>query len=99
MRDSNPEDRPKVGVSIVLVKDDQVLMGKRKGSHGAGTYSFPGGHIEFGEEFEQAVLKELREETSLSAENLTKVTWTNDIFVEEEKHYITLFYRGDYCGG
>jgi 8-oxo-dGTP diphosphatase len=37
-------DRPKVGVGVCIVKDNKVLLGKRKNSHGDGTWAFPGGH-------------------------------------------------------
>ena len=40
--------RPKVGVGIVVIKDDLILFGRRKGAHGAGDCSFPGGHLEYG---------------------------------------------------
>jgi 8-oxo-dGTP diphosphatase len=41
--------RPKVGVGVIIKKDGKVLMGKRKNAHGDGTWSFTGGHLEFGE--------------------------------------------------
>ena len=38
----------KVGVSVILIRNDnEILIGKRKGSHGAGEYSVPGGHLEW----------------------------------------------------
>ena len=42
-------NRPKVGISVVLKYKNKVLVGKRKGSHGDGTWAFPGGHLEYGE--------------------------------------------------
>jgi len=36
------ENRPKVGVGIMIIKNGKVLLGKRKGSHGAGQYAWPG---------------------------------------------------------
>ncbi|WP_413777060.1 NUDIX domain-containing protein, partial [Streptococcus pneumoniae] len=42
---------PKVGVAIIARRPDGcILMGRRKGSHGAGTHSVPGGHLEPGED-------------------------------------------------
>jgi len=33
------ENIPKVGVGVMIFKDGKILLGKRKGSHGAGEYS------------------------------------------------------------
>jgi len=30
------ENRPKVGVGVLIIKDGRVLMGKRKNAHGEG---------------------------------------------------------------
>lgn len=54
--------RPMVGVSLLIVKDNRVLLSRRKGSHGAGEYGTPGGHLENGEPFEGCALRELYEE-------------------------------------
>ena len=42
---SKPET-PKIGVGVVIRNSDCVLVGLRKNSHGAGLWSFPGGHME-----------------------------------------------------
>lgn len=82
-------ERPKVGVGVVVVKDDQVLLGKRRGAHGSGCWQFAGGHLEFGEEVEACAVRELAEETGLKALSLSLGPWVNDII--DGKHYITLF--------
>ena len=58
-------NRPKVGVSVVLKFNDMVLVGKRKGSHGDGTWAFPGGHLEYGETIFECGKRELEEETNI----------------------------------
>jgi 8-oxo-dGTP diphosphatase len=83
------EKRPRVGVGVIVQKEGKILLGKRKGSHGAGHWSCPGGHLEFGETVEQCAARELLEETGLKATSLVVGPWTNDLMAPD-KHYITL---------
>jgi 8-oxo-dGTP diphosphatase len=82
--------RPKVGVGVVVIKGGKILLGKRKGAHGSGSWSPAGGHLEFGESLEACAKRELLEGTGLKALSFQLGPWTNDVF-EEGKHYITLF--------
>ena len=68
--------RPKVGVGVLIVKGSSVLLGKRKGLAGAGTWATPGGHLEFGESWAQCAVREVHEETGLTVTDvrLGKVT-------------------------
>ena len=53
-----------VGISVIVMKDYEVLLGKRKGSHDSGTWQFPGGKLDFFEEsFTMCAKREVREET------------------------------------
>ncbi|OGY22485.1 MAG: hypothetical protein A2126_02045 [Candidatus Woykebacteria bacterium GWB1_45_5] len=61
---------PKVGVGIMIFKDGKVLLGKRQGSHGAGEYAFPGGHLEYMESFADCAKREVMEETGLEIKNI-----------------------------
>jgi len=83
----------KVGVGVVVRWGDRMLMGKRKGSHGAGTWSFPGGHLEDGETVEEAASRELEEETGIhiSPNQFSKQAFTDDDFKGETGRYITLY--------
>eukprot|EP00300_Choanocystis_sp_HF-7_P024902 c26491_g1_i1.p1 GENE.c26491_g1_i1~~c26491_g1_i1.p1 ORF type:complete len:152 (+),score=18.43 c26491_g1_i1:26-457(+) len=88
----------RVGVSVLCVCPEYpgcVLVGTRKGSHGAGRVAFPGGHLEMGEEFYECAARELLEETALvAAEGFTYETVTNDVMTSENKHYVTVFVKG-----
>lgn len=95
---STSANRPRVGVAVIVINDDKVLLGRRKGSHAAGTWAFPGGHLEFGEEPEQCAQREVSEETGISITNIRRSIFTNDVF-DKEKHYITLFLLADHKFG
>ncbi|MBU0894746.1 MAG: NUDIX domain-containing protein [Nanoarchaeota archaeon] len=87
--------RPRVGVSVIIIKDNKVLLGKRIGSHGQGTWAFPGGHIELFNNLIDTCIKEVKEETDLDINiiDANPVAVTNDFFTKNNKHYITLFFR------
>jgi len=93
------ENRPKVGVGVIVIKDNKVLLGKRKSSHGTGSWCFPGGHLEFGEAVEDCARRETFEETGIKVKNIRMGMFTNDIFEKEGKHYITLFAVCNYDSG
>lgn len=93
------ENRPKVGVGVAVVKDSKVLLGKRKNAHGEGTWSFPGGHLEYKESWEDCAIRETLEETGLSIKNVRFGTVTNDVFHSEQKHYVTIIMLSDYQSG
>ena len=81
---------PFVGTSAVVVRDGLVLLGRRRGAHGAGTWSFPGGKLDAGESPEDAAARELHEETGLTAVRIAPITWTNDVFAADGLHFVTL---------
>lgn len=88
---SNSEfSHPRVGVAVLIERNQKILLGKRKGSHGAGTYAFPGGHLEFGETLEECAKREILEETGLEISNIKILGITEDFFTEDNKHYITI---------
>jgi 8-oxo-dGTP diphosphatase len=74
-------------------------MGQRKGSHGHKTWSIPGGHLEFGESFEETAAREVKEETGLTVKNIRFGAVTNDYFPDEGKHYISIWMISDYDNG
>lgn len=86
----------RVGVAVIIRDENgRILVGRRKGSHGAGTWTVPGGHLEFGESVEDCARREVLEETGLELISVSKgFASTNDVFVEEQKHYITVWVEG-----
>lgn len=90
---------PQVGVGIIVVKKGKILMGKRKGAHGEGTWSVPGGKLEYGENIEECADREVSEETGIKIDGAQFVGVTNDVFQKENKHYITIWMRARYKSG
>jgi 8-oxo-dGTP diphosphatase len=87
--------RPLVGIGVIVLRDRRILLGKRRNAHGSGDWSPPGGHLNFGETPENCAIREVREETGLPIENVRLGGVTNDIFLSEQKHYLTLFMIAD----
>ena len=89
------KDRPRIGVGVIIVRDGRVLLGKRRNAHGDGQWSYPGGHLEHGESWQDCAARELLEETGLVITKSSFVFATNDVFLSEGKHYVTLFMKAD----
>ncbi|TIA77632.1 hypothetical protein E3P98_04118 [Wallemia ichthyophaga] len=83
----------KVGIGCFLLNQhNQILIGKRINSIGHGTLALPGGHLEYGESFEQCAAREVEEETSLKPSSIShwKLGTTVGSLTESE-HYVTIF--------
>ncbi len=83
---------PKVGIGVIILNQEgKILVGKRKGAH-AQFYSIPGGHLNFGETFEDAAIREIKEETNLDLEDVKVIGVTNNMetFRKEGKHYVSI---------
>jgi 8-oxo-dGTP diphosphatase len=81
-------ERPRVGIGVLVVRDDLILLGKRCGEHIPGYYAAPGGHLEFGESFVECAKREVLEETGLVAQNVQFLMIGNYRF--GTKHYVDI---------
>lgn len=82
---------PRVGIGVIIRREGKVLLGLRRGAHGAGTWALPGGHLEFGESFEACAAREAAEETGLRIATEGIGPCTNDVMPAEHRHYVTVF--------
>lgn len=92
------EHRTRVGVGIMVVKGGKILLGKRKASHGAGQYAFPGGHLEYMESFEQCALREIEEEVNIKVKNL-RFQYLANLKEYAPKHYVHIGMIADWESG
>ncbi len=92
------ETHPKVGVGVMVFKDGKVLLGKRQGAHGAGTYAFPGGHLEHLELFEECAKRECLEEAGIEIENIRFALLAN-VRTFAPKHYVHIGLIADWKSG
>lgn len=92
------EQKPRVGVGVMIFKDDKVLLGKRKGSHGAGEYAFPGGHLEYMESFSECAMREAKEETGIEIDAIDFLFLAN-IKQYAPKHYVHITVTAQWKSG
>lgn len=67
----------------MIICGGKILLEKRKGEPGRDKWSFPGGLVELGESVEQAVIREVREETNLEVRQPKLIDVVNNITVDE----------------
>ena len=85
-----------VGFGIILLKNGKVLLGKRHEDpkkadselHGEGTWTLPGGKMDFGESFFQVARREVEEETSIKLNSINIIAVQND--KNQYAHFITI---------
>ena len=95
--------RPIAGVGVVVFRNEEVLLVKRKKAPYKGQWSIPGGKQRLGETVTQAVRRELMEETGVEVNELTLID-VIDIMVPDEEgkilyHYIVADYRAHWLSG
>jgi 8-oxo-dGTP diphosphatase len=93
------KNKPKVGIEVIIIKNGKILLGERINLEGENTWGFPGGHLEFGESWEECAIRETMEETGIKITNIRFGTVINGIYKEEGKHYVSIFMLADYDSG
>ncbi len=88
--------RPHIGVGVLLVRDKNLLLIKRKFNPDAGYWSIPGGHLDLGEKVEVAAEREAYEETGFKVK-VSKLAGIIDKIMyddngEIEYHYVLINY-------
>lgn len=95
-------EAPRVGVGAVIVHESRVLLVQRGREPLKGHWSLPGGLIELGESLQNAVVREVEEETGLRVEPLELIELLDRIHREEDRvryHYVIADYLCRVTGG
>lgn len=93
---------PKIGIGVLIVNEEgKYLLGLRQGSHGAGEWSFPGGHLDWGETMTESAKREIREETGLEVDEFELISIADELkyINTDNKHYVNIGFKGKYKGG
>jgi 8-oxo-dGTP diphosphatase len=95
--------RPFLGVGALIFQGDNILLVERAKEPLKGYWSLPGGIVEAGEKLEDAIRREVREETSLEIEPLSMFEIFERIIPDSgerpEYHYVLVDYLCRVVGG
>ena len=95
--------RPFLAVSAAIIRDGKVLIVRRARNPAINLYSLPGGAVEAGESLADAVVREVREETSLAIEPIAlaghREAITHDKEGRVERHFVILCFASRWLKG
>ncbi len=95
--------RPYLAVSAAVFRDGRALIVRRARPPAHGLYTLPGGGVELGETLEQAVIREIREETALEIEPVALVGFRQAIARDAagriERHFVILPFAARFIRG
>ncbi len=95
--------RPYLAVSAAIIRAHKVLVVRRARSPALNLYTLPGGAVEAGETLMDAVVREVREETSLEIEPIA-LAGHREVIVRDaqgriERHFVILCFAARWLGG
>ena len=89
-------ERVEITVLCLLYKENKILLQNRRKKDWQG-YTLPGGHVEKGEAFTDAVIREMKEETGLDV--IEPVLCGVKQFPIEDGRYIVFLFKSDQFKG
>ena len=90
---------PKLTVDGIIIKNNEILLIKRKNPPYKNKWALPGGFVEYGEKTEEAVLREIFEETGLKTDVDKLLGVYSDPNRDPRGHNISIVYILKNCKG
>jgi len=99
--ENQPKPKAGVGVGVMILRDNEILLGQRNFDpkkadselHGEGSWTMPGGKLNYQESLNQTAIREVLEETSIEVKNLKLISISNDIVYDN--HFVTIGFLCD----
>ncbi len=95
--------RPYLAVSAAIFRGDRILIVRRARPPAHGIYTLPGGGVELGETLEEAVIREVREETALEIAPVALAGYRQAIARDAkgliERHFVILPFAARWISG
>lgn len=95
--------RPYLAVSAAIVRDGKVLVVRRARNPALHLYTLPGGLVEIGETLEDAIVREVREETALAVAPVAlaghREVIARDAQDRIERHFVILAFAARWLSG
>ena len=95
--------RPFLAVSAAIFREGRVLIVRRARPPAHGIYTLPGGGVELGETLEEAVIREVQEETALDVEPVALAGYRQAIARDAEgrveRHFVILPFAARWLAG
>ena len=95
--------RPFLAVSAAIIRGGKVLVVRRARRPALNLYTLPGGAVELGEPLTDAIIREVREETSLSVKPVAlaghREVIARDAHGRIERHFVILCFAARWLAG
>lgn len=91
---------PRVAVGVIVYKDDKIFLAKSKKWNDR--WIVPGGHLDWGEQIHDCVVREVKEETNMDVHNVQMLQLQESIFPEQfhdKRHFVFLDFMAEYKEG
>ncbi len=94
---------PQIGVGAIVIKNNKILLVKRKNPPAKGLWAIPGGRLEFGESLKEACRREVLEETGIQIK-VGELFYSFEVIERNSNneivfHYVILDFSAEYISG